>query len=275
MISVWHWHTEPLLVGGILFASWLFYSLIGPLRPKLAPTATYPTVHAWRFALATLIFYLTTGSPLDFIGEAFLFWVHMIQHLLLMYICPVLYLWSVPGWLADALLERSVALRRLWSFCVHPLVSGVLFTLTFSLWHVPGLYEAALVSKPIHILEHITIFIPSIFVWWNLMSPSRVRPSMHEGTQMLYLFLLMIAQTPVFAYLVFSGQPLYPTYEFAPRLMEMTPLEDQILGGVVMKLFNVLLFVLLFGIAFYKWNLREVGNGGVDRSDTGKHHAVA
>jgi len=261
MISLWHWHTEPLLVGGILFSCWLYFILIGPFRPKLAPTEPYPVSHVWRFILATVVFYLTTGSPLDFIGEAFLFWVHMVQHMLLMYVCPVLYIWSLPPWLMDSLFERSRVFERIFAFLAHPIVAGATFTLIFSLWHVPDLYEAALVNKVIHILEHITIFIPSLFVWWNLMSNSHRLPPLHEGAQMLYLFVLMVVQTPVFAYLVFSGESLYPTYEYAPRLQDLTPFEDQVLGGVVMKITNVLLFLLIFGIAFSRWARRESENG--------------
>lgn len=257
MISLWHWHTEPLLVGGILFFSWLYYVLIGPLRGSIAPGQPYPTRHAWRFALGIFVFYMTTGSPLDFIGEAFLFWVHMVQHILLMYVCPVIFIWSVPGWLADGLFERFPRGRRAFELFVNLVISGALFTLVFSIWHIPGLYEAALRDKVIHILEHITIFVPSLFVWWNLMSPSRLVPRRHEGIQMIYIFILMIVQTPVFAYLVFTGEALYPTYEFAPRIMDISAYEDQVMGGVIMKVFNVLLFLLLFGIAFFRWNAQE------------------
>ena len=32
--------------------------------------------------------YIAVGSPIDAIGENYLFWVHMFQHILLMYVCP-------------------------------------------------------------------------------------------------------------------------------------------------------------------------------------------
>lgn len=258
MVNIWHWHTEPLLIGSILFSCWLYYSLIGPWRHWVAEEeVAYPVRKAVLFAVATLVLYLTTGSPLDFIGEAFLFWVHMIQHLLLMYICPVLYMLSIPSWLIDGLLRRYPVFDRFVKHAVHPIVAGTLFTLLFSIWHVPALYEAALTNKLIHILEHFTIFLPSLLMWWSLISPSNRRPSLHPAMQMLYLFLLMVAQTPVFAYLVFSEDVLYPTYEYAPQIMEMTALQDQVLGGVVMKIGNVLLFLVIFGWAFYRWGSLE------------------
>ena len=64
----------------------------------------------------------------------------------------------------------------------------------------------------------------------------------------------MIGQIPVFAYLTFSGEVLYATYEYAPRVMPLNALEDQILGGILMKVVNMAMSLILFARAFYQWN---------------------
>ena len=47
----------------------------------------------------------------------------------------------------------------------------------------------------------------------------------------------VIAMTPAFAYLTFSDEILYPTYEYAPRLIpNFSPQDDQLLAGAMMKI---------------------------------------
>jgi putative membrane protein len=71
---------------------------------------------------------------------------------------------------------------------------------------------------------------------------------------MLYLVGVLIAMTPVFAYITFSHDILYPTYEFAPRLIpDFTAGEDQLLAGVSMKLMGMFVAGAGFAVAFFRW----------------------
>jgi cytochrome c oxidase subunit 4 len=49
----------------------------------------------------------------------------------------------------------------------------------------------------------------------------------------------------------------YPTYEVAQRLVALSPLEDQQLGGIVMKLASTAAFVMVLGRAFGRWYRAE------------------
>jgi len=272
VISIWHWHTEPLLIGSLLFVGWLFAVLTGPLRHRIpgAPAA-YPWREAWCFASGLTVFYLAVGSPLDVLGENFLFSAHMVQHKIVMYIAPVFLLFGTPGWLVDALFRRAPPLRTAWRWMVHPLVAGAIFTLAFSLWHIPAAYEAALINKTIHGLEHLTMFGAAVLLWWAFISPSRAVPAISPGTRILYIFAITVLQIPVFVYLTFSGDVHYPTYEFAPRIIALDPLEDQILGGIIMKASGMFVAIILIGCSFYAW-AREADCRSEDREarrDTG------
>jgi len=60
--------------------------------------------------------------------------------------------------------------------------------------------------------------------------------------------------TPVFAYITFSDHVLYPTYEFAPRLLEnFSAAEDQLLAGTMMKLIGLIVSLGAFMVAFYRY----------------------
>ena len=70
---------------------------------------------------------------------------------------------------------------------------------------------------------------------------------------MLYLAAVIIGMTPVFAYITFSQDVLYPTYEFAPRITSLTAANDQLLAGAMMKLIGMSVALIAFGISFYRW----------------------
>lgn len=250
MIEWTHWHTEPLLIGGILAVSWFYSLLVGPYRPAEHP---FPKREAIWFALAVISFYLTVGSPLDALGENFLFSAHMVQHNLLMYVTPLLALLGMPVWLIDETLSKRRWLKSLLKFLVHPLIAGLCFTLVFSLWHIPYLYEWALHDKVVHMIEHLTMFFVSLQIWWCIVGPSKVVPGIGYGAQIIFVFLLMVGQTPLFAFLTFSSDVFYPTYAYAPRVIDLSPIHDQVLGGVTMKLANMFVSLAVMSVAFYKW----------------------
>lgn len=263
MIDWRHWHNEPWLVGGLVLLGWLWAVLAGPWRARLAgrretsaKTAgmpPFPRAEAVRFYLALIFFYVAVGSPLDQIAERFLFSAHMLQHQLLIYPAAILFLRGLPAWMIDPLLEWP-ALRGVGKFFTSPLICGIVFTLVVSVWHAPLLYDLALRNKVVHVGEHLMFFGAALFYWWPLLSPSRVFPPASHAGQMLYVLAVLIGMTPVFAYITFSHDILYPTYEYAPRLFaSFSAADDQLLAGVSMKIVGMLVALAAFGVAFYRW----------------------
>ncbi len=258
MIDWRHWHNEPWLVGGLVVLGWLWAVLAGPLRSRLAPprpsgTIPFPRGHAIRFYASLLIFYLAVGSPLDQIGERFLFSAHMLQHQLLIYPAALLFLLGLPAWMIDPLL-RPTAWHWPLRLLFNPVVCAVLYALVIGLWHHPAAYDLALQNKVVHVAEHLSFFGVALLYWWPVASPSKLFPPLPHGAQMLYLLGVLIAMTPVFAYITFSQDILYATYEYAPRLIpDFTAGEDQLLAGVAMKLVGMTVALAAFGYAFYRW----------------------
>lgn len=247
-----HWHTEPLLLLVLIGSGWLYAMAVGPFREKIAPGERFSTWRATLFYTGLIAAYLTVGSPLDQWGEDFLFSAHMVQHMLLVYLVPPLLIRGLPTWLADWLLSPP-AIRSVVKVLVNPFVAWLAFTFLYTVWHIPSLYELALQEKWAHVLEHWLIFIPGMMMWWPLISPSTRIPPINYGPRMLYLFLLMVGQLPVFGFLTLSEQVLYPTYEFAPRVTSLSPLQDQILGGLIMKVTNMGVSLGLLCWVFYAW----------------------
>jgi putative membrane protein len=208
-----------------------------------------------------VIFYLAVGSPLDQAGERFLLSAHMVQHQLLIYPAAIGFLLGLPPWLVSAVTARP-SLRRLLRVLTHPLTCGAVYTIILSAWHVPALYDWALQDKLIHVLEHVMFFAAALFYWWPILSPSREFPPINPGVQILYLLGVTIGMTPLFAFIAFSDTILYPTYEFAPRIIpDFDPAEDQLLGAAIMKLGGMFVTLLTIGVAFYRWYLASEREG--------------
>lgn len=253
MIDWRHWHNEPWLIGGLVWTGWLWAILAGPWRQRLAPGEPFPRRQAIRFYLSLFIFYLAVGSPLDQIGERFLFSAHMLQHQLLIYPAAILFLLGLPHWMVDPVLRQPIVLFPA-RIITHPILCAILYSTIIGVWHVPELYDLALRDKVVHVVEHLTFFLAALLNWWPLVSPSRVLPPRNYGVQMIYLLGVVIAMTPAFAFITFSQDILYPTYEFAPRLFPgFSAGNDQLLAGSMMKLVGVAVSLGAFGTIFYRW----------------------
>jgi putative membrane protein len=261
MIDWRHWHNEPFLSGGLIIAGWLYAILAGPLRHALAPGRPYPRAGAALFYGGLVLFYLAVGSPLDQVAERFLLSAHMVQHLLIMYPVPLLILLGTPAWMVDRVLSMP-ALRPLLGLLLSPVACAVLSTAVVSLWHVPFLYEWTLQNKTVHVAEHLMFLAVSFLYWWPLASPSAVFPPPGYGIRMLYVLATEIAMIPVSAYVVFSGDILYPTYEYAPRLIAgFSPADDQLIAGIIMKVSGMAVSLTALGICFFRWS-RASQSGG-------------
>jgi putative membrane protein len=253
MIDWTHWHNEPHLIGGLILLGWLYALGTGPLRARIAPGQPFPRAHAIKFYLALVVFYLAVGSPLDQIGERYLLSGHMVQHELIMYVAAVFFLLGLPPWLVSPVTSRP-SLHAPLRILTHPVICALIYTLIYSVWHAPALYDWALQNRWVHITEHVMFFGAALFYWWPILSPSREFPRLPHGAQMLYLIAVVIAMTPVFAFIAFSNDILYPTYEYAPRLFAgFGPAEDQLMGAVIMKVGGMGVTFIVFVVAFYRW----------------------
>lgn len=256
-VTLSHWHTEPALIGGLLFVSWCYAIIVGPYRRNFSANLPYSRRHTFWFCASIISFYLAVGSPLDPLGENFLFFAHMIQHNILMYVSPLFLLLGLPDEIVDHYLKNKPILEKFLKFLFHPIIAGLMFTLVFSFWHIGEFYEAAIRDKTLHMAEHLSMFFTSVAMWWPICGPSKRIPPTQYGPQMLYILAIMLGQTPIFAILTFSKDVLYDTYFYAERVMNLSPLEDQKTGGVLMKLANMVVSVSVLSSVFYRWSKEQ------------------
>ena len=247
----WSWSLHPsvLLGTGILGA--LYFYGIGPWRRRRG----LPAAPGWRvacFAGALLVLLGSLNGPMHDLSGYYLFSVHMVQHLLLTLLFPPLLLLGMPGWLLQPLV-RPPAVRRVARVLTHPVVAAGVFTVTIAVWHLAPYYDLMMRNHDVHILTHLMFMVTATLLWWPVISPIPELPRLGYGLGMLYLFLVGIPMQLVAAMITLTDSVLYPWYAAAPRTWNLTPLEDQQLGGLLMWVPGNLWMFLAIGVLFFVW----------------------
>ena len=229
------------LAAGVWIAAWRLHGG----RPRLGEAA------AFAGALATLLAVL--NGPLHALSDRYLFSAHMIQHLALTLVVPPLLLIGVPGWMLDRWLDRGVLLR----VPTRPLPALALYTVTLVGWHLPRPYTLALEIHGWHIVQHLTLMAAATLAWWPVLARSMVAPRLPHAAQILYLFAFGLPMTAVAAMITGAETLLYPFYATAPRLLSLTPLADQRLGGIIMWVPAGIVPLVAFTVVFFRWAAAE------------------
>jgi len=114
-------------------------------------------------------------------------------------------------------------------------VTWPVWALVLWLWHLPGPYEAALRSGPLHDLEHLVFFVAALLFWWPALAPGpRLAPAPHPATRVAYLVLGALQSAALGLLLSSRAEPLYTTYAATAPAWGLTAAEDQAWGGVLM-----------------------------------------
>ena len=150
------------------------------------------------------------------------------------------------------LLQHAV-IGRVARAITRPKVCFGTFNLVLAGWHLPPLYNAAMANHGIHIVQHLMFLAASVMLWWPILSPLPELPRLSYPMQMLYLFLTSIPMSVVAVYITYGGTLLYPAYAAAPRIAGVTPLEDQLLGGLIMWIPGGLILFAVISVIFFRW----------------------
>jgi putative membrane protein len=248
----WSWSLHPTVFLGTGLLGALYVWGIGPWRRR---RALGPPVPGWQiacFVAGLLVILLSLNGPMHDLSDYYLFSAHMLQHLLLTLLLPPLLIAGTPGWLLSPLLRRPAALR-LARIITKPVVAAGLYTVTIAVWHLTPFYDLMMRSHDVHIVTHLMFMVTATIMWWPVMSPVPELPRLTPGVGMLYLFLVGIPMQLVAALITLSDDVLYPWYSAAPRTFGLTPLDDQVLGGLLMWVPGNLWMFLAIGVLFFRW----------------------
>src|SRR5271168_3473340 len=102
-----HWSFDPFLIITLVLAGWHEVGLARMARKSRPERTRERRLRSLWFYAGLIILLIAVESPIDYWSDSY-FFVHMIQHLLLMFAAPVLIVAGAP-WqpLLDALPARS------------------------------------------------------------------------------------------------------------------------------------------------------------------------
>jgi cytochrome c oxidase assembly factor CtaG len=235
----------------------------------------------WRgiFFLAALFFTLAGDSaPVDILS-ARLFWVHMIQHLLLLVIIPPLLiaaaplqpLWlGLPGWvrrrasaLATPKLKRAFSNVGGWLW--KPAPTCILFVVGIWIWHWPYLYDLALTNEDIHDwCEHLTFLVVSVLFWAQVIPSPPLRSRLGYLGKIAIIGVAILQNVALATLLGFAPAPLYAPYAHLATVSgSFSALQDQQLGAGIMWTFGDVPFGVALSIFAHRWFATQMDDAPV------------
>src|SRR3984893_1249973 len=213
------------------------------------------------FVAGVAVMLLALMSPLDTLGDEYLFSAHMLQHLLLELAVPPLLLLGITPRLARAVVDCR-PLGQIERVLGNPLMAWTLGIATLALWHLPRLFDAALGNEYIHILEHLCFMATAVIFWWPILAPlpqCRLPPLWAQ----VYLLGGAMANSLLGIWLTFAPAGLYAPYLHPADSLHvaallrigwgLTPALDQEVGGLLMWVAGGFVFLAVMVVLFLQW----------------------
>lgn len=247
----------PSVVAGVLYARGLRRWPNRSRQHTVGQTVLYYS--------GLVIIVLSLVSPIDSLG-AHHFFMHMVQHVLfLMLGLPMVLLGApttpvlrgMPRWLRLGVVAGLVSdpiMRAVWRGVTHPLVAFALFNGTLWAWHLaPGWYDAAVRNDNLHYVEHLTFGATAWLFWWNVIDPAPLRASMGYLLRIVYLIAAGTAESVLSAFITLAPEPFYQAYAETWQVFQISLIDDQQLGGLIMWVPGQMLNLGVIGILFAVW----------------------
>jgi cytochrome c oxidase assembly factor CtaG len=253
-LTAWSW--DPSLV--YVSVAGALYSLGSRGRDRPRP------LQALAFYASLLTIVIALDSPIDYYADQ-LFWMHMVQHILLLTVAPPLLLLGRPWprmWRALPLQPRTKVARSLAlspqlapvRALARPLPAWILFNATVVGWHIPGAYDLTLTNGSVHLLEHAMFFFVGLLFWARVINPGPLRPRLVWPVRIAYTAGAMVVGWLLAITLVMVPHVLYGPYaSLQARPGGISAMADQQIAAGVMWVPGSIAYALTFIIGFYRW----------------------
>lgn len=215
-------------------------------RPERARARRHRSFYFYG-GLAVLL--LAVVSPIDYWAGDY-FFVHMFEHILIMFLAPVLIVAGAP-WLPLAFgfpvsVRRRVGravllgawarpLRAAGRFVSNGAVAVVLFCAAMVVWHVPALFDAAETNLDIHIwLMHSSFFVTGVLFWLQIVPSYPIKPKLTTAGQIAAILITNVVMIILAMSLsIFTSTSWYSVYNHVPGVT-LSPFADQQIGAALL-----------------------------------------
>ena len=262
----WDWSFDPplVLVIDLAILYWVgARRTVTPARTRIAQRRRDACFYLSLFVLA-----LALSSPIEILSQQ-LFWVHMVQHVLLLMVAaplmvlarPWIRLWRCLPLDARRALGRGLSrgpraapLRWLARTVGSPAVSFVLFAAVLLAWHVPAMFDATLRSSALHACEHTLFFCTALLFWKQVIHSPPLRARLSDSERVLYAVGGMIVSWALAVVIALAPHPLYDYYaHLASRPGGISALADQQIAAGVMWVPGSITFLIVVFAYVHRW----------------------
>ncbi len=224
------------------------------IGPKVVP-AHEEIATVWQrrsFWAAVFLLYVAADWPMHDIAEEFLYSVHMIQHLLITFVVPPLFMMAIPTWLARLVILDGGRVSRALQVLAKPVVAGVIFNALAALTHWSEVVNLSSESGGFHYIIHLAIFTSALLMWLPVIGPlPELRLS--QGGRLIYLFLMSIIPTIPAAWLTFADGTVYSAYDKPTELWGIDVRSDQQAAGFIMKTLGGFYLWVWIATLYFRW----------------------
>jgi len=244
-----HWAFDPFAIIAALLVVWHEVGLARLGRRSRPERTRQRRLRSLWFYAGLVVLLIAVESPIDYWSDRY-FFMHMIQHLLLMFAAPVLIVagapWQpllagLPGTLGRQATREvmtggwSWPVRAVGGFLLRPWVAVISFNLTMVLWHLPGPFDLGVRNQAVHIwLVHGTFFLTGVLFWLQVIPspPFLIRMSRFgQAIALLVTNLQMWILAMSMSFL--SSTSWYSVYAHV-RGVSFPPLADQQVGAAIL-----------------------------------------
>ncbi|MCA0989081.1 cytochrome c oxidase assembly factor CtaG [Guptibacillus algicola] len=268
---------SPGLMVAAIFVAVLYLLVTGPWKNSFKDSAPFPLYKKLFFLLGVFILYIGFGGPLSLMGHLLLS-IHMTEMALVYLIAPPLMIIGTPAWVLRPLLNIKVV-HKLVKFFTFPIISLLLFNGLFSFYHIPEIFDYLMVNYTAQDIYKVALILSAFAMWWPLVCPVPEYDTLSGVKKLGYIFADGVLLTPACALIIFATTPLYTTYtdptvwatamgycvpggtvvppELFSQFKPLGIMEDQQLGGIIMKIIQEISYGSALGYIFFQWARRE------------------
>jgi putative membrane protein len=248
---------SPVLLLIVVVIGYVYSRLIVKENGIFADAEPVSVQQKLSFYTGLVLFYIGQGSPINYVGHHYLFSMHMLQQTILYLIVPVFIWIGTPGWMLRPLLKNSV-FRVLFHFFSRPLIALFLFNMLFSIYHMPFIMDGLMRNDVLLLGYHIVLFLTAFMMWFPVFTPLPELNRLNDLKKLAYIFGNGVLLTPACALIIFADSVIYDMYtNVTVPFTHLPPLEDQQLGGVIMKILQEAIYGATLAYIFFRWYRRE------------------
>ena len=248
-IVVEHWSFDPFLLVVAALVVLHELGLANLARRSTTERARRRRVRSGAFYGGLALLLVTVESPIDYWAGSY-FYIHMIEHILIMFFAPMLVVAGAP-WIPlvhglPVTVRRRVGravllgpwarpLRAVGRFLGRGVVAVFALDVVMVVWHVPVLFDLAARSQYVHVwLMHGSFFVTGVFFWLQIIPSHPIKPKLSGvGQTVAIISTNVVMFVLAMALSIFSTHSWYAPYDHLAGV-SLSPFADQQIGAAIL-----------------------------------------